>query len=117
MEQERLGAAIDFSAAAHKGKGMLAMCTACLQNKRMILARCPPRIGNEVGSGAFHLEGVFLATAFNRRKPDVLRYSHHAEKSCTHMDTHRHAHFLYDTQQVITAESLTRKHLSLYRQG
>lgn len=37
MEQERLGAAIDFSAAAHKGKGMLAVSTACLQNKRMIL--------------------------------------------------------------------------------
>lgn len=74
-------------------------------------------MGNEVGSGVLHLEGVFLATALNRKKPDVLRYTRHVEKSCVHMDTDRRAHFLYDTQQVTTAESLTGKHFSLYRQG
>lgn len=79
--------------------------------------QCPPGIGNEVGCGVFHLESVFLASAFNRRKPDVLRYARHMEKSCVCMDTHRHAHFLCDTQQVIAAKILTGKHLSLHRQG
>lgn len=79
--------------------------------------QCPPRIGNEVGCGIFHLERVFLASAFYRGKPDVLRYADSMERSCVCMDTHRHEQFLRDTQQVIAAKSLTGKHLSLHRQG
>lgn len=65
----------------------------------------------------FFTSRVFLASAFNRRKPDVLRYAHHMENSSVCMDTYRHVHFLCDTQQVIAAKKLTGKHLSLHRQG
>lgn len=55
--------------------------------------QCPPRMGNEVGSGVFHLEGAFSATAFDRREPDALWSARRVDKSYVHMDTQRHAHF------------------------
>lgn len=110
------GAAIDSSAQHIKGRDVGHVLDS-LSAKQKDDPQCPPGMGNEVGSGVLHLEGAFLATAFNRRKADVPGYTCHTEESCVHMDTHRQAHFLCDTQQVITAKSLTGKHLSLHRQG
>lgn len=85
------GAAIDSSAQHIKGRDVGHVYG--LSAKQKDDPQCPPGMGNEVGSGVLHLNGAFLAIAFNRRKADVPGYARHAEKSCGHMDTCRQARF------------------------
>lgn len=125
-EQDCLRAAGDSSAGAGKGEGCWGV--RALSAEQEEHPRCPPRVGNEVGSGVSHLQGTLLATGFSRRKPDVLRCARHGEKDSCRVQilrtgediTYRYTQartVLCNTQPVIAADSPTGKHLSLYSHG